>query len=75
MPAEPREGHQQRVVTQAFAGDTDIRPAILQQHFNLLRRALNKLKTHFREEFAENLDHRRQTVARLRMRCCDGQHA
>ena len=75
IPAEPRERHQQRVVAQAFAGDTDIRPTVLQQHFNFLRRALDKLQTHLRKKFAERLNHRRQAVARLGVGGGNGKHA
>ena len=47
----------------------------MQQHFNFLRRALNKLQTDIREKFAEGFNHRRQAVARLRVGSGDGEHA
>ncbi len=75
VPAEPWKGHQQRVVAQAFTGDTNIRPTVLQQHFNFLRRALNKLQANVRENFTKRFYHWRQAVPSLSMGSGDGEHA
>ncbi|MDU4582849.1 MAG: hypothetical protein E6Y64_06510 [Enterobacter hormaechei] len=74
MPAEPRERHQQRVVAQPFTGDTDIGPAVMQQHFDFLRRALDQFETYVREDLTKCFDNRRKTVARLCMGGGDSQH-
>ena len=65
VPAKPRESHQQRIVAQAFTGNADICPTVLQQHVNFLRCALDKLQTDVREKFTEGFNHRRQAVTRL----------
>ena len=75
MPAEPREGHQRGVVAEPLAGDTDIGTTAVQQRIDLLRRALNKLQPHVRENFAEGFNDRRQTITCLGMGGGDGQHA
>ncbi len=47
----------------------------MQQHFNFLRCALDKLQTDVREKLAKCFNHGRQTVACLRVGSGDGQHA